>query len=497
MTIYDQEKELFKFYLNSNLFNEKNKAEYLIQNKEIEEIKKTYTVCTERPHSHYMNIELVVRPHCNQNCTYCYIAQHGQELYPENERVNNETILKNLDSLLDFIYNQQGLFIGDYELFAGDMFYDNLYFDLLDIFYKYLVIEAKKYPRLYDIHSRDQMQIAAPVNMTFVYDDNKVARYDEYYRKFREIGVVLWLSGSTDGAYAVNTREQKTLPDKYFDKIFEFCAKYGYGFHPMVAAVNIKNWVKNYDWWKAKYAEYQFDIIDGPKCFLPMMLEVRNNDWDEESIDDLLKFIDYIYEDRFDMNERDPYKMARHLWLGDGSDHSKHQLDAYDPLLLHVEDPNAQGILCTLQTTLHIALNNLGIIAGHRLAYKQFTAGWFIQNENNKIIDIEPHNVNLFMTLMDIRRRNMPKCNNCIYQPFCIGGCSGAQYENTGELFHPNFSTCCMLRAKYAFLVYKYEQNGVLDAAIKNNFVPDRALTVMEEIRQTPEYQRWQNGLGR
>ena len=42
-------------------------------------------------------IEFIVRPECNQKCEYCYITQHGEELYPKEKRVNNKTILKNLD----------------------------------------------------------------------------------------------------------------------------------------------------------------------------------------------------------------------------------------------------------------------------------------------------------------------------------------------------------------------------------------------------------------
>ena len=36
--------------------------------------------------------ELVIRPECNQNCSYCYITQHGKELYPLEKRVDTETI---------------------------------------------------------------------------------------------------------------------------------------------------------------------------------------------------------------------------------------------------------------------------------------------------------------------------------------------------------------------------------------------------------------------
>ena len=108
-----------------------------------------------------MNIELIVRPDCNQKCEYCYIAKYGHKSYPIEERVSNEEILKNLDSFLDYIYNDREYFVGDWELFAGDMFYDGLYFDLLDVFYKYISVEYEKHTNLYlDPH----IHIFAPIN---------------------------------------------------------------------------------------------------------------------------------------------------------------------------------------------------------------------------------------------------------------------------------------------------------------------------------------------
>ena len=78
-------------------------------------------------------IELIVRPECNQTCEYCYIARYGKDLYPYHERVGKEQIVKNLDIFLNYIFNEKKVFIEQWELFAGDMFYDGLYFDILDV----------------------------------------------------------------------------------------------------------------------------------------------------------------------------------------------------------------------------------------------------------------------------------------------------------------------------------------------------------------------------
>jgi len=220
-----------------------------------------------------MNIELIVRPDCNQKCEYCYIAKYGHKSYPIEERVSNEEILKNLDSFLDYIYNDREYFVGDWELFAGDMFYDGLYFDLLDVFYKYISVEYEKHTNLYlDPH----IHIFAPINFSFIENEEYVKKFDEYFFKFQKIGVDLGFSCSTDGKYAVSTREKRTLSDDYFDKIFTFMKKYHHRPHPMIAAVNIENWIENYDWWREQFKKY---FYEDPTDFLPMMLEVRNDDW--------------------------------------------------------------------------------------------------------------------------------------------------------------------------------------------------------------------------
>ena len=52
-------------------------------------------------------VELIIRPQCNQKCEYCYITQYGKDLYPVEERISNEEILKNIKMLLEYFYNEK------------------------------------------------------------------------------------------------------------------------------------------------------------------------------------------------------------------------------------------------------------------------------------------------------------------------------------------------------------------------------------------------------
>ena len=81
---HNNEKELIEFYLNTELFPKYKKNSNLMNlNKN--------------------SLELIIRPECNQKCEYCYITQHGKELYPQ--RLNKEETLHNIDLILDYVYN--------------------------------------------------------------------------------------------------------------------------------------------------------------------------------------------------------------------------------------------------------------------------------------------------------------------------------------------------------------------------------------------------------
>ena len=54
-------------------------------------------------------------------------------------------------------------------------------------------------------------------------------------------------------------------------------------------------------------------------------------------------------------------------------------------------------------------------------------------------------------------------CDTCIFNKCCIHGCIGSQIENTGDPFFPVPGVCKMLKAKYSFLMKKYEEIGIID----------------------------------
>jgi hypothetical protein len=74
-----------------------------------------------------------------------------------------------------------------------------LFFDILDIFYKYL--SPLRYNTI----------IKVPCNLSFLKDEEKEKKFDEYYRKMESINVKIILSYSSDGLYAINSREKREI----------------------------------------------------------------------------------------------------------------------------------------------------------------------------------------------------------------------------------------------------------------------------------------------
>lgn len=475
---YECEKEVLDLYLNAEVFDKK----------------RTFTVLNNSPdhrlnrnHENIHGIELIIRPECNQKCEYCYIARYGDELYPHNERVKNDVILKNIDILLDYIYNTKKVYWEHFELFAGDMFYDDLFFDILDVFYKHLKPLSEKYPKIFEAN---EGLILSPTNFSFITDEEKCKKVDMYIQKFREFNWDIGLSISTDGKYAVDTREQRPLDDEYFEKLFNFTLKYPrVGFHPILSASNIHNSIKNYEWWRDMYKKYYFNETDKTWAynndFLPYWLEARNDEWTKETIKAFCDLMDYMVKDRLVMCDNDSEKLAYHVFVGDGKNGTlkhMHHSDIID-IALNINNASYEVVGCSLSGLFCVNIGNLELSPCHRLTYHQFRGGKFIV-DNDKIVDIIPKNVFGFINTVTTPAGALPQCEKCLYGHICTKGCLGAQYEATGELFQPCLTVCDLLKTYHGYLVNLYFELGVIDIAHQKHWISEVEYKVYSAIQQ-------------
>jgi radical SAM protein with 4Fe4S-binding SPASM domain len=465
------ENELLEVFLDSAVFNQKRN--YSLPNYRPPRDENAFPVLSEG-----LGIELIVRPECNQQCEYCYVYQHGKKLYPIEERVSNEIILKNLRAFLDYTFNTRKIFINRWELFAGDLFYDDLYYDILDVFYDIIKPLYQIYHHLFA--NGRHIDILTPSNCSFIQSDEKLIRFEEYYEKMSSIGVNLVISYSTDGKYATDSREKYDVSDEFYDKAFAFLKKHHYGPHPMISAENIDNYIKNFDWWTEQIPKFS------EEGHPPMFLEVRNNNWTTEKIDKYEELLHHIikYEmEKFGSKEA----FAEHLFRRDAMTRTGYDIIRLLPRR-DVEDSARYS--CSMQWLLSVTLNNLNIVPCHRTTYSQFRIGRFVQDENGNITGVEGKNVGLGLTIHGFKANTLPRCAGCKYVKACSYGCLGSQFETSGELFAPIDCVCDLSKRKIRVLSTEYRDLGLLDIALEKNYIEqstyDQYMAWCNEDKEVP-----------
>lgn len=407
-------------------------------------------------------LELIIRPQCDQQCDYCYIHNYGDKLYPIKHRKNKEELVHNIDILLQYLLEEKKIQITQWEIFGGDLFSDDLWFDVMDLFIKYY---SNSYYQ--DCYLKfNEIYFMMPNNLTFVKDDAKVARFEEYLEKLKAINLKFVISYSTDGLYAIDSREKRAIDQAWFDKTLAFCAKHGFGTHPMISSQNIHNFVDNYDWWIENMAKH-YTIDQG---WSPMFLPVRNDGWTEEHIQKYIELLNHMIDFRLNLFDGNIYNFAKHLTQGTETKHYLLRTPPSDIISIRTNNRQNNVINCSLPCVLTINTADLTIAPCHRLTYEQFCAGHFII-ENDKVVGIEAdYGLSSYINITENNRYYRPECTHCEIRDFCMQGCMGSQFEFSGDVHKPVPSVCNLLKAQWEFLINKYANMGILDIILNPSF---------------------------
>jgi len=418
------------------------------------------------------SLELTLNPRCDQHCSYCYLANYGDELYPN--KCTKEEIIHNVDLFLDYVYHQRKCYFYTIELFGGEIVRNNIMFEVFELLKKYWNEIKDSEPALFKYR---RTRIVIPSNLSFIPESKEIEdRIINYFNEFNdEFNARIMFSWSSDGPFGTETREKKNLNSEYFNKIWDFCHKVESGAHPMIAAVNVEHLKDNYDWWLEMYKnephwEFQFQ---------PMMLEVRNDDWTDDAINKYMEFIDYALEKRLEMCGNDKHKLAYHLFVGDGKNGTLMNLQNYDFLYLRYKRPNSryEKTSCSVQDCVFFNSTNMSLVLCHRTSHEHFTGAYFItDSDNSKIVDIKPGNLSFYLNMKLLKESLQPVCYNCEFTNLCLKGCFGAQYESNGDPLLPCASVCKMYRTKFDHIIKLYYEYGLIDIIQEDKLQVDKEL---------------------
>lgn len=387
------------------------------------------------------NLEIFLTGACKANCQYCYLKKQMHHLYPL-ELQNEETILQNVRYILEWYVRQK--FQTNIQIFSAEWLTTPIADKVFTIIYE--VFKDSKYK---------PPVILCADNMQFLKDNALTQKVENYIALMKTIDIALVLSASIDGAYCDFDRTSNS--EGYYTKLKTFIYKYGFLPHPMLSANNAKYWIDNFRWWEQ---EFGLDI-----AYSMTILEVRNEDWDNDSIQDLLKFCDFLADETFKNLNYDKKQMLKYIFnIKTPGDNTKVYSDAHTPIRLMPNrfTHNEDKISCSFNNNLTIRAGDLTVAPCHRLFYPLLEQGKFIVKDG-MITEFEPTNVTFLIGQRYFKRSCMPICESCGLIGVCNGFCHGASYEDYRNLLVPQKEVCEMQKAKYVFLIYKYNEMGLFD----------------------------------
>lgn len=375
------------------------------------------------------SLEIIINDICDHDCTYCYFTKYGSNFFTKESR-DPKNIVNNFKLLLDWL-DENNYKPNHLDPFSSEIFTQDVGFDVLE-----LCLE-----RLDNVPD-----IAVPTNMSFIFDDKKTKRVQDLIDLSKLKGKNLYLSASVDGLYMEENRPMsngKKRDSIYYDKLFSFCKKNHVGFHPMIYSKNIEKWIDNFLWFQEKFKEYN---IPSDALYL---LEVRNSNWSLDDCKELFKFMKFLVNWVWEYSHKDVKNFFNFIYNKRGFN-----------IIMNPFGQIGRGIGCSIQNTVMVKLGDLTIVPCHRTAYSQFNGGHF-NIENNKITDIISENVVTYINMKTFDHVTQPYCETCMIKYLCSGGCLGAQFEVTGDIFIPIPSVCQMEHWKLMGLIQGFKEIGV------------------------------------
>ena len=386
-------------------------------------------------------LELMFDTRCTLGCKYCYYnhPKHDKFLYPVRLQKPEEYV-KNAEMLFRYL-KKNNIVPRGIDMFGGEVTVKKEFYGVVN-----------KIEEVFDKRELRRISVVVPSNYSFLLSKYWTERMEEVLNKGK---VRVILSASIDGKY-LETRNRplvgnpKVDPrnDEWYDKLFEFNKKYGFGFHPMVYADGIEVWRKNFLWFQRMFDEHE---IPWWNIYL---LEVRNPEWKRWQIREFGKFIEFLVKWTFKNRvDSDVEKYVNFTF----------RMRGYN--ILNPFSGVGRGLGCSIQSMIYVRLSDLAIVPCHRTSYDEFVYGYF-KIENDEITGIKAKNPELMVEIYSFEAKNQPYCEQCTIKEVCSHGCLGAQYEFNGDLFSPIPSVCALEHEKIRSIIKATKNIGAYDRII-------------------------------
>jgi len=422
--------ELFEYFLDQSFF-------------------KTWSADVEHEdyNANYDNLELMVNHKCELKCTYCYMDKYHESYFPKGSQVP-ATLLKNTDILIDWLVDNN--YKPSIEMFAGDSVGDPTCRKIIH--------------KLQDaaLAGRSPSKgLILPTNMGWILDDHKIKDVEELLQKSEFSGLPMFISMSVDGKYMEENRSFKSKnrgwTDEAYAKLFEFMVRYPQsGPHPMVYGNNIEKAKDSFLWWQENYEKYG---LDWSRIYF---LEVRNPEWTLDQTKEYAEFIKFMVRWSYDKVGRDKGRLVNFLTERHGFN-----------ILGNPFTQTGRGMPCSIQACLTLRLGDMMVIPCHRTAYKHMETASMVV-EDGKIKGFDAKNIELWFSIQAITSEVYPYCEMCSIKHMCKGGCLGAQYEATGNLYAPIPTVCRLYHAKIVALIEVLTELDVFDYILRYVSTPKR-----------------------
>lgn len=383
-------------------------------------------------------LELMFDTNCSLGCVYCYYnhPKHEKRLYPIQFK-DSDKYVKNALMLIQYLHDN-GMVPRGIDIFGGEPTIKKEFYDIVWGMEKILSDEELR-----------KLSVVVPSNYSFL-----LSKYwtDKMIDILENSKVRILLSASIDGKYLesmnrplIGKPEKDPRNDEWYDRLFEFNKKYGFGFHPMIYSQGIELWKKNFLWFQDMFDKHG---IDWTNIYL---LEVRNPEWSREQIKEFGKFLEFLvkwtFENRCDSNVK---RYTDFIFKARGFN------------ILNIFGSIGRGLGCSVQSMLYVRLSDLAIVPCHRTSYDEFIYGRFVV-DGDKIVDIESKDVETFIAIYSLDSQHQPYCEQCSIKEVCSHGCLGAQYEFTGDLFTPIPTVCALEHMKIYSIIKATKEIGAYE----------------------------------